>query len=481
MSEISIINAVIKELNGLYNHLNMLPDSDNIILTDTIQEDMTKLQFKVKEQAVLKEHNGPINPIVITKRGKQVTVYKVSVKGRRYQSSTYTGIINSLAIAYGITEDTAKSKDYSIGTIFEKALNERQLSDGICNETFRKYKSDFKRFISEEFSNQDIRTVKRIDLEIYSQQLIKDKSLTEKAFKSYKSILNLIFDYATDYDHELISINPVDRMNNKKFYKGCYHKDTKDDEIFSLEEISQIKSEIFKRRNHKRYNGYFVHGYIALLAIETGMRVAELCSLKESDIISTDNLIHIHSQQLSEKVEGHREYSYANYTKDEKGCPKGGRYYPITPTIKEILELNRSDKDKLGIKSNYVFCNFDGDWVKKDAYITFLRRMLKSMGFKVTNNHAFRKSLNSNILIPRGIPAPERAALLGHSIDTNNRHYSKPRKGYTENLRDILSQDSDVVTMSHQQIIPFPVKEKSQELNEFKAFSKKITCAGDGT
>ena len=119
----------------------------------------------------------------------------------------------------------------------------------------------------------------------------------------------------------------------------------------------------------------------------------------------------------------------------------------------------------LGIKSDYVFCNFDGDWVKKDAYITFLRRMLKSMGFKVTNNHAFRKSLNSNILIPRGIPAPERAALLGHSIDTNNRHYSKPRKGYTENLRDILSQDSDVVTMSHQQIIPFP---------------QKILCARDG-
>ena len=119
-----------------------------------------------------------------------------------------------------------------------------------------------------------------------------------------------------------------------------------------------------------------------------------------------------------------------------------------------ITELARMVID-FSTNKDYCFENINGEWVKKDAYITFLRRFLRSLGFTITNNHAFRKSLNSNILIPRGIPSAERAALLGHSIETNNRYYSKPRKGYIDNLRKTLSQDFDMVTTSHQQIILF--------------------------
>lgn len=470
MLDTGMMSTLIKELTGLSNHLNLLNESDNMFLTDTIQEDMAKIQFKLKEQAVLKEHNRPIKPIIISKRGKLIQVYKVSVKGKRYQSNTYEGIIESLANAYGITKDIQPSTNYTIESIFEKALTERKLSDGITNETCLKYKYDFKRFFNQDFMEKDIRFIKRIDLEIYSQQLVLDKQLTEKSFKAYKSILNLIFDYASDSDHEIIDSNPVDKINNKKFYKNCYHNTDNDDEVFSLEEISLIKKEIIKRNEQKRYKGYFAHGYMVRLAIETGMRVAELCSLKESDILPNESIIYIHSQQLSEKVPGHRIYSYVNYTKDEKICSKGGRYFPITPAINEILEQNRKDKESLGIKSAYVFCDLNGEWVKKDAYITFLRRFLRALGFNNTKNHAFRKSLNSNILIPRGIPAAERAALLGHSIDTNNRYYSKPRKGYIDNLRTTLSQDYNTVTSGHQQIIQFPTNEKSQDSNEIKAF-----------
>ena len=92
-----------------------------------------------------------------------------------------------------------------------------------------------------------------------------------------------------------------------------------------------------------------------------------------------------------------------------------------------------------GIASEYVFCNADGEWVKMNAYESCLRRFMRSMGYSVTNNHAFRMSLNSNSLIPKGIPVADRARLLGHSVETNLRHYSFARIGVDEEIRNLLN------------------------------------------
>ncbi len=43
-------------------------------------------------------------------------------------------------------------------------------------------------------------------------------------------------------------------------------------------------------------------------------------------------------------------------------------------------------------------------------------------------NHALRMSLNSNVLIPLGISVADRAAMLGHSVETNLRFYSYAQK-----------------------------------------------------
>ena len=64
------------------------------------------------------------------------------------------------------------------------------------------------------------------------------------------------------------------------------------------------------------------------------------------------------------------------------------------------------------------------------------------LGFKVTKNHALRKSLNSNILIPNNVSVADRARLLGHSVSTNQNYYSYNQKDYVEKTRDILNRSS---------------------------------------
>ncbi len=104
--------------------------------------------------------------------------------------------------------------------------------------------------------------------------------------------------------------------------------------------------------------------------------------------------------------------------------------------MKEIKDL----QDELGIRSEFIFCNEDGEWIKTDAYHTFLRRICQSKGFKVTNNHALRMSLNSNVLLPMGISAADRAAMLGHSVQTNLLFYSYEQKNYLDYVGKMLDE-----------------------------------------
>ena len=95
----------------------------------------------------------------------------------------------------------------------------------------------------------------------------------------------------------------------------------------------------------------------------------------------------------------------------------------LDPTLKKEIEkiLNevKEVQEKFGISSEYIFCDENGDWINKESYSQRLRRMCKKLGYNVTNNHAFRMSLNSNVFIPLGISLTYRARMLGHSVEVN--------------------------------------------------------------
>lgn len=65
-------------------------------------------------------------------------------------------------------------------------------------------------------------------------------------------------------------------------------------------------------------------------------------------------------------------------------------------------------------------------------------RLCRAQGLEVTNNHAFRMSLNSNVFIPLGIPVTTRAQLLGHSVEVNLKFYSYAEKDNLQEVCDLL-------------------------------------------
>ena len=396
---------------------------------------INKKEIELKEKILQSIH--------ITNAGNLRSISYVSSKGlwqtkmpdgKKLYGKTREILVNKLFEEYGLS-----LIDTSVANIFKLALDEKARCENNNPKTISHLESEYRRFISDDFAGKNLVNLTGIDLKEYTQTLVQTTTLTKKAFFAYKGVLNLIFNYAMD--HKIISENPVKAIKNRLYYKSCDVSHRKaDDNIFSDAEIEEIKSTVRKRMSHVKYNGYFINGYAILFAIETGTRVAEICSLKWSDI--HEDYIHIHSQQLgddTDKERGSTRYYYADWTKNEKGISEGGREFPLTDNIRSILYELKSLQETKGIESEFVFCHEDGEWIKTDAYLTCLRRLCQSLGYKVTNNHAFRKSLNSNVFIPLGIPETERARLLGHSVETNIRFYSYAKKDSNSSILELLN------------------------------------------
>ena len=414
---------------------------------------------KIKKSLVLKVHiTEKGTPRKIKYQESKGLWQTIMSDGKRLYATEEDGLIEKLFDYYHLTIQKTTIHD-----LFYDALEEKKQTTNVVSDTLYQNECAYKRSITEEFGKCDIRNITGKDLQKYTLDLVKSKTLTKNAFLEYKGVLNLIFDYAMQ--NEIISSNPVSTIKNSTYLKSCKQDSAlPEDNILSEEEIELVIAKVRKYMTSKRYNGYFVNGYAILLSIETGMRVAELCSLKWNDV--KENVLHIHSQQLSEKKKGGKIYYYAPWTKNEKGVSRCGRKFPLTQNIKDILEELKALQEKMGIQSEYVFCHPDGEWIKTDAYETCLRRLMTSLNLKVTHNHAFRKSLNCNVFIGKlQLPVTQRAKLLGHSVATNEKHYSFGSKNddldmLCEKFNNITK--NEVTPKSHLEVVKFR-KAKSLE------------------
>lgn len=304
---------------------------------------------------------------------------------------------------------------------------------------------------------------------------VKDMELYEKLPEHIKPYVKYICFYKTMYwfameaerdEHHIISNNPVS-ADNKKLMPLCATSASKPEEkAMQPDDIQKLRDNLWKRIETKPYTPNY---YAILFAIETGVREGEIPSLKWTDI--KDKSVHIHTQQLEQNINGHRVYYSVNYTKNERGIENGGRFFPMTAEIRRILESLKERQIKEGIKSEYVFAKKDGSWTTTRGYATSLRRIAEQLNLGLTNNHSLRMALNSYVFIPQGLEAPDRAKLLGHSPEVNQRNYTF---AHSDDYMDEILKKLDRFQGGPQgtsEIIQFPEQRKSPERAKIKAFS----------
>ncbi len=420
---------------------------------ETIMRDLSNKQRTLKiEYAKQKHVTKDGKPRMVTPNGKYFKTYlpdKTTVRAK-----TVDEVYLKLYDYY--SEDGNYITDFSVQNIYSLAIDAKKKAKGVSNNkadisksnTILRLTQDYNRFITPEFAKMDTQSITQNKLYDYIIDELNDiysktgKKLSHKSFNDhFKRILNLIFDYAAD--HDILEYNFLRKSN--KFASTNFSdlldygkKDAKE-KAFSEEEIKTMADEIQKRIEMWFGKGkIYTTGYMFILATVTGLRIGELCSLKKEDVNFNEKYIHVHAQQLEEK-DGDG-FGYVDHTKNEKNGSLGGRYVPLTDNVCELLQELFEKQQQFGIKSEWVFCNENGDWIRHTQYSQFLRRLSKKFGYGITNNHAIRMYFNSYKLVPLGVEAPERAKMLGHSIEVNLKHYSFADRDYCEKIRQKLNK-----------------------------------------
>jgi integrase len=475
------------ELKILKTFLQMKEDRRSGILPTAESEDEKQMTKKYLEKAIKEVHSKSIYPLWKKKKNGEKELYIVTAyltpKGTRQKAVKVedTEGLEETEVQKKVEEAKVtlyewlynhyygtESKDKTVWEVFELRQEYRLKNLNRSAGTIDRDRQAFTRVFDTEFCAKKISSYDDMSISEYINKKSEELHIKDRALQDAVRLLSSTFDFAVK-NLKILSFNPVTTIDIENYYQNCdCTKKNGDDKIFTPEEIEQIKKKI--RAQITKYKADFI-GYAMLFSIETGVRVGEIPPLKWSDLSKLG--IHIYKQQRITKVKGQpRKFEELLFTKNERRHPKGGRYFPITDEIQNILDEVKRRQEELGIDSEYIFCTEDGTWIDKEIYSQRLRRLCASLGFKITNNHAFRMSLNSNVLIPK-FPNNSniRAYLLGHSVEVNERFYSHSKTDYLIDVQAILNDNTeDTHAYSRSNIVEFRQTKSPETLENSRNF-----------
>lgn len=355
------------------------------------------------------------------KAGQWKTKYKEGDKRKNLIRRTQQEIIDFLYDYYQKGEGSNKTFE----TVYGELLIYKRDTELRSYKTIEDYMCLYNRFMLP-IGKIKIGTLTEDMLRKWIVEDVLPTSPRDDAFKRLLIYVNKAFSFARKMQY--ITGNPMEFIEFRDYRKHCTHVYKPDeDTYFTVEETERIREEMLENRQNPR-------ALIALLDIEMGMRADEPVALHWDDV--RNDCISIHRQQIRRDDLTPAVYEEVDYTKDTRCTGGTPRVFPITPRIREILDMAA----ELPGDSVYIFHDEEGRMVTKDSYMKFLRRHCQRLGLKITNNHAFRKALNNNVFIPAGFSSNERAALLGHTVRTNEQNYSLRRVDRINELGSRMAQ-----------------------------------------
>lgn len=377
-----------------------------------------------------------VHPIAIThiKSGKKAGKWKTRVKITNSDGKLQRKEIirNTREELYSVLYDHYQSESNtarSFQQIFSEYLTYLHDKRNRSSKTIRTYQCTYDRFVTQQFGRLCIARITEDQVLELVNNRCKELHPKMEALKKFVEQLRATFRYAIDKGYRIS--NPANSIDLACYYSDCdISRKTAEEKEFSDSEVQILMAAAATDLQNPR-------ALMLMMARQTGMRAGELSALRRGDVYQ--DVIHIHSQLINPtkgaKREKERTYEIVPYTKDEKRHPHGGRYFPICKEIQTIIDL----ANQIPGNSPFLFHDPDSDApIKKDGYEQYLRRICERNGFKVTNNHALRMHLNSEF-ISIGLSAAQRAVLLGHAVETNERCYSLADRRLLAGICDVLT------------------------------------------
>lgn len=367
---------------------------------------VNEMVTKAKIEYVTKHHDNAITQIKKgALKGRWKTYYGHGKERIQVTSSSKDKLLISLYDKFYSKESFDNLVTFE--KVFDLMIRDKKALDNVTDQTILLEKGMATKHLAD-IEGKEITQITSEDLKKLYSRVASDVG-KDKLRRIYQ-LISRVFVYAMDKG--ITSSNPNATIDISRYFKSCIaSRKPADAQQFSNTQIDILADFAKKNLSNPR-------ALMMLLSISTGMRVGELSALKWIDV--TGDVLLIRRQQV---IRGGA-ITYTEYTKDERMDPKGGRFFPITNDIHKTLSYI---KEYIGVKGEFVFHDSKGCAITKTSYELYLKRVCIRL-FKdkydtfPTNNHAFRKALNSR-MANRGIGLITRASLLGHSPETNEKKY----------------------------------------------------------
>jgi len=408
---------------------SLLSDQEMMVLLRRNPEIAHRLiamtNMKAKQLYVDSRHTQKISVLRTKDRyrnGHWTTYVYVNGKRKKVEKATEDKLYDFLFDFYHGQENRNKTYE-EVFELFIKSKREFGRSE-LTIKDYQRYHG----FLDKNIKKKDIALITEDEIRKWFVMDFLTRNPKKEGMKKMLQQVQAVFSFGMEQGY--CFSNPAKRIYARDYFKFCDLSTRSNEErSFSSEDIDKLRTYCLGDRKNP-------HAAMMLVAMETGMRVGELAALKHEDI--EDGFIHVHRQQVIQfdsEDDTKRHWIDVEYTKNERTNPKGGRLVPITDRCQSALNIAL----ELPGESEYVFHHPDGRAVLKDSYLYYLRRRCKALGIKISHNHAFRVTYNAK-LIEAGVDGNERCLVLGHSMQTNERHYSFSDRRKAEDVRNKLNE-----------------------------------------
>lgn len=416
--------------------LNFVIDNGIIDTADVLNQ-----MENMKREQILKEH---ANEIKQYSDGWYVIIKDKTQKNGRYRNKRKTKEqAEDLLVQYYRDlekREVETNEAKTLEELFYEFMEYKKTK--VAHDTVRRMMSDWKKFYAPRkwFINKPFKQITKIDVDNFLDDVAsQDGGIQNKAYCNMKGILKQTFEYAVDAEY--IEKSPYrDRVNRKKIIPT--RKKPSEEEVFTEREKSLLFSDMKRRLTKKPTNSIPL---AIMLDFETGLRIGELLSLKETDILKDKNnvyKIHIcrqvvkkHNMSDINNIKGNI-WTVADYTKSD--C--GDRYVPLTPKaleyIKRIIDINKQNKV---YNDDYLFLTKEGTLITESAVDSQLRNACDKVGIPRRSMHKIRKTYTST-LFAKDVSVTIISKLLGHADETTTLKY------YLFNVED--SQETDAIVLN---------------------------------
>lgn len=308
-----------------------------------------------------------------------------------------------------------------INEMFDRWIAEKMHYGEISEATRDRYVADYNKYFADpEWKYRRIITVTPEELEIFIKDQIIIHNLTSKAYGGLRTIIIGVFGYAYRYKYTTLAIRTFFtelRLSSKIFR---HKSQMSSDNVFTEYEIKLIEKYLLDNKPN-------VISYGIILAMRTGLRVGELCSLTKSDI--DGNSLRINKTETRHRVD---KGVYTREVKDNAKTEAGNRFVLIDNKAVELInKIIRQNPN-----GEYLF-EINGKRCIGQSFTRKLERACNSLGIKPRSLHKCRKTYITT-LINANVPESLIIDQVGHTdIRTSKQYYMFNNKAKEEALKTL--------------------------------------------